>query len=80
MYTGSIPLSLYKKGITMIEDNLLPGQEVNFGKMFCLIFRSELEARIFQSKGEASGRAQAGHIEDLLDSAPDLEKQGELFK
>lgn len=50
-----IPLSLYKRGLVTIEDNLLPGQEVSFHRMFGLIFRSELEARIFRPKKPSEG-------------------------
>ncbi|SEO65017.1 hypothetical protein [Nitrosovibrio sp. Nv6] len=50
MSANPVPASLAKHGLMTIEDNLLPGQQVSFARMFCLIFRSELEARIFQKK------------------------------
>ncbi|WP_090878357.1 hypothetical protein [Nitrosovibrio sp. Nv6] len=48
----------------MIEDNLLPGQEVSFGRMFCLIYRSELEAIIFLPKQKLLADQQANQITD----------------
>lgn len=48
--TKSTPHSLHKRGLQIIEDNLQPGDEVHFGPMFGLVFRSELEARIFKPK------------------------------
>lgn len=52
MSINPVPASLAKHGLLTIEDNLLPGQEVSFGRMFCLVFRTELEARIFQKKNK----------------------------
>jgi len=53
--TNPAPACLAKRGLLTIDDNLSPGQEVSFHRMFCLIFRSELEARIFTKSKTSSG-------------------------
>lgn len=53
------PASIAKLGITSVADNLGPGQEVNFASAFKLIFRTEIEQRIFTQRGESCARNSA---------------------
>lgn len=62
-----VPPSLFKKGITKIEDNLLPGQEISFAKPFCQIFRFELEARFFKPKKKPAVNQQPSQTSDVKD-------------
>jgi len=45
-----IPAFLAKRGITRIEDNLPPDAEVSFSKLFCQVFREDIQARILNVK------------------------------
>ena len=47
-----IPASLAKRGLVSVSDNLQPGDQVNFGKFFNRIFRTEIEARIFKPENQ----------------------------
>jgi hypothetical protein len=58
--TNPAPACLAKRGLLTIDDNLAPGQEVSFHRMFCLIFRSELEARIFTKSHTSCTAAPSG--------------------
>lgn len=57
--SAPIPARLAKHGIVSVSDNLQPGDQVNFGKFFNRIFRTEIEARIFKPETKGCDAAQA---------------------
>lgn len=50
-----VPPSIAKLGITRVESNLEPGQEVDFIPALMRIFRTEIEARFCNGKERGDG-------------------------
>ena len=53
---NKVPAALAKVGIHSVSDNLFPGDVLNVGRAFMMVFRTELEARLVRVPGQEGGR------------------------